>query len=264
MTDNNNTKKDDTKGGKSHNGPPTEIHHHYYYKAPRVKKKHSSKPYIIGAMLFLTAVIGLAAGSMALVGGVFLGTSDGGFGPWDDGAADVTGRVTFLNGTGVEDATVSIVNSDLSTQTDAEGYYILYDTPTGNQELKVEYEGYNTYIRKVFITPHSEVEWDVESEEFKNENNYDFVISEGDQTIERGEESPWGEIGGILIVCAVLLIVFSVVALIGGIYAVNRKKFNVVLAGSILGIFTLVGAIFALIALFILIMSKDEFKRSEN
>jgi hypothetical protein len=35
-------------------------------------------------------------------------------------------------------------------------------------------------------------------------------------------------------------------------------------AGSILGIFTIIGALFSIIALFILLISKDEFRRESE
>jgi hypothetical protein len=241
------------------------IHHHYYYDTPPPPrpKKSSSKPTIAGALLIITAIIGIIGGFLIIAGGFFVGGIDeGNFDFFDlEDKGDISGRVTFLNGTGVESVNVTVVGTELTTQTDKDGFYIIYEAPIGNQEIKVEYEGYNTYIKKVVISS-SEVDFTMEDEDFETGNNFDFQITEGDQVIERGEYPPWGLISGLIYTCAALIIIFSIVSLIGGISAIQRKRFGLAAVGAILGIFTIIGAIFSLIALFILIISKEEFQKS--
>jgi hypothetical protein len=185
-----------------------------------------------------------------------------------NGEGDVYGRITYLNGTGVEGAAVSIEDDDMKTTTDNDGYYIFYNVPTGNKELKVEKDGYNTYIKKVFVRPsNSDLNWDdpnTEDDESNNGNEHNFEIVVGDETIERGSYPPWGLISGVIVVCAVLFVIFSIIAMLGGYFAIKRRKFGLAITGSILGIFTLVGAIFAIPALFILILSRDEFRRESK
>jgi hypothetical protein len=71
-------------------------------------------------------------------------------------------------------------------------------------------------------------------------------------------------VGGILIICGVIGIIFSILALVGGIVAVQRKMWGLALAGSILGLFTLgfffISSILSLIALILIAISRSEFK----
>jgi hypothetical protein len=242
------------------------IHHHYYYDTPPPPKpkKSSSKPTIAGALLIITAIIGIIGGFLIIAGGFFVGGIDeGNFDFFDlEDKGDITGRVTYLNGTGVEAVNVTVVGTELTTQTDSDGFYIIYEAPIGNQEIRVEHEGYNTYIKKVVISS-SEVDFTMEDENYESGNEFDFTITEGDEVIERGEYPPWGLISGLIYTCAALMVIFSIVSLIGGISAIQRKRFPLAAIGALLGILTLIGAIFSLIALFILIISKDEFQRGE-
>ncbi len=67
---------------------------------------------------------------------------------------------------------------------------------------------------------------------------------------------------GIFTICAGIEIVFSLIALLGGIMAIQRKMWALALVGSILGLFTLgflIGSILALVALILIAMSKKEF-----
>jgi hypothetical protein len=246
--------------------PPSEIHHHYYYQPPRPRPSRSSKPGIAGALLILTAIIGIIGAGFIIGSGFFVGDfSDGMNFPGTDDTGDVTGTVRFTNGTPVEGVTISIVGEDLTTETDDSGNYIILEVPSGNHEIKVEKEGYNTIIFKKFVSP-GEVKWEAKNGNghWDHENNEDFVLTEGDRTFERGEYPPWGMIGGMIFVCGVVIMVFSFITLFGGYFALKRKKFSLAIAGAILGIFTIVGAIFSLIALFILIISRNEFKKPEE
>jgi len=247
-------------------GAPDEIHHHYYYEPPRPKAGRSSKPGIAGALLIFTAIIGIIGAGFLIGSGFFVGDfSEGMNFPGTDDTGDVTGTVRYTNGTPAEGVTILIVGEDLSTETDDVGNYIILDVPSGNQKIKVEKEGYNTIIYKKFVSP-DEINWEAENGNghWDHENSEDFVLTVGDRTLERGSYPPWGMIGGMIFVCAVLILVFSIVTLLGGYYAIKRKKFSLAIAGAILGIFTIVGALFSLIALFILIISRNEFNKPQE
>ncbi|WP_455392987.1 carboxypeptidase-like regulatory domain-containing protein [[Eubacterium] cellulosolvens] len=252
----------------SREGPGArEVHHHYYYEAPRYRKQRSSKPSIAGGLLIIAGILALI-GSMFMIGGsAFIGNMDEGMEFWGAGdTGDLSGQITYLNGTPAENVTISIVGEDLSTQTDNEGNYVIYNVPTGNQEIKVEKEGYNTIIYKTYIEP-SDSNWesnDKNGRRFDTGNTEDFTISTGDQVLERGSYPPFGMIGGFMIICGIVILIFAIITLVGGYYAIKRQRFSLAIAGAILGIFTVVGTLFAIIALFILIISRDEFRAHEH
>lgn len=61
-----------------------------------------------------------------------------------------------------------------------------------------------------------------------------------------------------------IIIVLSIGALIGGILAITRKYFVIAMIGAVIGIiagfFTLIGIVLGLVALILLLISKDEFE----
>ena len=67
-----------------------------------------------------------------------------------------------------------------------------------------------------------------------------------------------GFIVGILITIAVFLTIIGILSLLGGISALQRKRWGLALAGSIAGIFCN-SAILGILALIFNVMSKDEF-----
>jgi hypothetical protein len=240
-----------------------EIHYHYYYEpSAYAPKRRSSKPGIAGALMILTAILGIISAVLLISGSVFVGGMGEGFEFFgDDGKGDINGTITFLNGTPVENATISIVGEPLSTQTDDEGNYIIYNVPSGNHEIKIEKEGYNTIIYKTFIGPSDfKFEQNHDNRNSDSENEFDFVLTPGSEELERGTYPPFQLLGGFMVICGIVIIILSIVTIFGGYYALQRRKFGFVIAGAILGLFTGIGIIFALIAIFILVLSRDEFR----
>ncbi|HEX7392237.1 MAG TPA: hypothetical protein VF374_04725 [Thermoplasmata archaeon] len=88
-------------------------------------------------------------------------------------------------------------------------------------------------------------------------------IGMGGVLIAGGTASSWlplvgGEIAGILAVCGAILLILGIIALLGGIFAVQRKNFGIAVLGGILGL--VAWFIPALIGLILIAVSKDEFK----
>ncbi len=241
---------------------PGEMHYHYYYEPPRQIKRRSSKPTIAGALLIINALLAFVlVGFLVTVGWMFT-SSDGSFevfGMEDKG--DITGTVVYDNGTPAEGVSISIEGEDFITQTNEDGRYYLYDVPSGNQKIVVEKDGYNTIIYKAFVDP-SKSTHTSSDQTVEGGNEFDFTLTEGNQTLERGSYPPWDLISRILIVCAALMLIFAIITLIGGYYAIKRTHFGIALTGAILGVIT--GGILALIALFILLISKEEFNGQVN
>lgn len=66
------------------------------------------------------------------------------------------------------------------------------------------------------------------------------------------------DVSGILAVCGIIWIVLSLIGLLGGIFAMQRKHFGLAIVGGIFSL--LVGFfIFGLIGLILVAISKDEF-----
>lgn len=71
------------------------------------------------------------------------------------------------------------------------------------------------------------------------------------------------EIAGSLCVCSGIDILFGLASVVGGIFAIQRKHFALALIGAILGMLGIgfvIGALFGLIALVLIAVSKAEFE----
>ncbi len=62
----------------------------------------------------------------------------------------------------------------------------------------------------------------------------------------------------ILVIAAVFLLIVGILPIIGGIYALQRKKWGLALAGSIVAIFG--SSIMGILATIFIAMAKDEFE----
>jgi len=73
----------------------------------------------------------------------------------------------------------------------------------------------------------------------------------------------WDDVMGILKGCAVVEIILGVVAVLGGIFAIQRKHFGLAIAGSLMGMFGFgmtIGALLGLIGLILIALSRKEFQ----
>lgn len=68
---------------------------------------------------------------------------------------------------------------------------------------------------------------------------------------------------GILVTCGVIWFIIGLVALIGGVFAIRRKKWGIAIVGGVFALFTIgpyfLGSILGLIGLILIAISKDEF-----
>ena len=67
------------------------------------------------------------------------------------------------------------------------------------------------------------------------------------------------DITTILIIIAVTMAILGILAIIGGIYALQRKKWGLALTGSIAALFPVVGLL-GIAAIILTLLSRDEFK----
>jgi len=73
---------------------------------------------------------------------------------------------------------------------------------------------------------------------------------------------PTGILAGAIIICGAIGIIFSLIALLGGVFAIQRKMWGLGIAGGVLGLFSFgffLGSILALIGLILIAVSHKEF-----
>ncbi len=71
-----------------------------------------------------------------------------------------------------------------------------------------------------------------------------------------------GFVEGVMVIIAILLVVFSMLPLIGGIYAVQRKNWGWALTGSIVAILS--STILGIASTVLVSLSKNEFEKSNR
>ncbi|MDD1768380.1 MAG: zinc ribbon domain-containing protein [Methanomassiliicoccales archaeon] len=68
---------------------------------------------------------------------------------------------------------------------------------------------------------------------------------------------------GVLVACGVIWFIIGLIALIGGIFAIRRKRWGIAIVGGVFGLLTIgpyfIGSILGLIGLILIAISKDEF-----
>ena len=67
---------------------------------------------------------------------------------------------------------------------------------------------------------------------------------------------------GFLIACGAIGVIFSIIAILGGIFAVKRTKWAIALVGGIFGLLSVgyfLGSLFGLIGLILVAISKNQF-----
>jgi len=69
---------------------------------------------------------------------------------------------------------------------------------------------------------------------------------------------PYVDVAGIIMVCGAILVVFGLISLLGGIFALQRKNYGMALVGAIFALFCGF-LIFGILALIFVILAKDEF-----
>jgi hypothetical protein len=243
---------------------PGEMHYHYYYEPPRMQKPRSSKPTIAGVLLLIQAIMSVIAVVFLIGAGMFMGSPGDGFmffGAEDTG--DITGEVTSFNdGLPIENATITVLGTDLSAMTNEKGEYLIYNVPVGNQRIQVEKEGFNTIILKTFVEPEN-MDMDMDpNEPDRPKNHEEFILTDGNDVIEKGSYPPWELIRNLVLVCGVILVILTILVILGAYASFKRENFRLAIVGAVAGIITL--GLFSFIALFILLLAKDEFKKPQK
>ncbi len=229
------------------------------------RTKGSQKPGIAGALLIICGIIGILFGTVLLATAPFVDELIDN--NWSAATRVIRGRVTTVNGTPIANATITVHDDNLTVTTNASGAYVIHGVPVGYCEITVEKTGYRTVRYKTFIVekgtggsqPGSKVETGDDVE-------LDFTLRKGAGTRTYGVPVATFARMGMTIFGAISLF-FALVALVGGLYALKRRKLWLVVLGSILGFLSVgfaIGSILALVALFIAILARKEFARSKR
>ena len=204
--------------------------------------KHSLKPVVAGVLLIVIFLLG------TIMAGALLFSLDT---LTDTGMTSTySGTVVDEDGSKLAGVNVTIEGTTLATTTDGSGDFKFANITGGEHTLVFTSPGYKTLRAEVFVLP-----WDIPLP------TQDFTLEPGTGTTsQRGLMLVVLDLAPAL---AVGILALSVVALIGGILALLRKYFVFAVVGAVCGIiagfFSIVGIPLGIIALVLLLISKEEF-----
>jgi hypothetical protein len=209
-------------------------------RVPKAPRPRTFKP-LVAAVL----ILGTAAGGFVYAGGLIAAPLS----PWVTGdSSEMTGHVKD-NATPshpLANATVA-VGSRLATTNDT-GYFEISGVPSGRQVIVVDSAGYRQ-LRFITIVSGGSV------------TPYSFVLTPGNGTRTESDVSDWVN---FFYTCGGITAVMSSLALLGGLFAAQRKRFSVATAGGIIGmgIVPLIpfSTLFCLGAIVVLLFSRSEFQ----
>lgn len=209
---------------------------------PSVKPVTSSKPIIAGALLIIVFILGMATGLSILLAGedVF------------EGNGIYEAKVVDNEGNALQGVEIYLVNQTFPiAETDENGFFKV-NLSAGRHVIELRKEGYNTIRVEVFVLP--------SNLPFKASMRDEFTMLEGNKIKE--EKTLMAMAMDMVPVFAYAIILISFLPLIGAIFCFMKKHFVVAIIGAIFGIFTLgfiIGALLSIVALILLIISRDEF-----
>jgi hypothetical protein len=163
--------------------------------------------------------------------------------------AGLTGSVKILV-TDQSNNTLSNVKvqiNEIYGVTNSKGYFSADNIELGIQDLKISKNNYNNQSREILISPFLKYE--------------STIILENESGQMKNIE--FNNTG-----CTIILVIFSIIALIGSFVCFKRQHFDIAIVCSVIGIFTfgffLIGSILAIIAVIIIFKSKDEFENGKK
>jgi len=202
-------------------------------------KPRTDKPMIAAVILICVFVLGA---SSAVFSETFIEV------PLDVlSGAGITGTVEFMiiDHSNNSFPNVSITIDEISCITNANGKCSVGNVSLGIKEVELSISENKTLTREILVTPFI--------------SSYNEIIVKEDSK----KHMPYETMG-----CSIILIVFSVIALFGVVASLKRQHFDVAVAGSMLGIFSfgffMIGSILSIIALIIIIRSKEEFENGKK
>jgi len=182
--------------------------------------------------------------------------------PSDDLEADPTITTMTISGSVIDysttlpipNADVNIIGTGQSTTTNAEGFYVLDNAPTGDQTITVSASGYKSVSKSVRLSPVPEKIIDFELEKGSGTVSIDDTSSETYDEAE-DDDGSWNILG-------ILMLVFAILAIVSAYLAFNKMLFWLCGITAFFGTLSFgfgIGLFLGLVALVLILSSKDKF-----
>jgi DNA-directed RNA polymerase subunit RPC12/RpoP len=204
-------------------------------------KPHTNRPMIAAIILIVVFGLGITTAilSETFIESTFDLASDMGM----TGTIEI--KVENKDNESLEDTTVKI--DGITKKTNKDGIFSADGVDLGIKTLEISHDDYKTYKREILITPFFSYESDIKMESGSGEGKLEEFNGSG---------------------CTLILIIFSVFALLGTIVCLKRQYLDVAYAGSLIGIlsfgFFFIGSILSIVAFVLIMKSKEEFENGKK
>jgi len=206
---------------------------------PTIRKiKPSSKPMLAGVLLLTVFLLGIVMGGIVLTHENVL----------SHGSGDYAGKIIDNNGHALKGVIVTIEKENISVTSDDNGEFFFENVSAGKHTIDLKKEGYVNIRAGIFVLP------------IKSPIKPKFVMKKGEGT--ENEKGLILRAIDALPVISTTIIIISFLPLIGAIFCFMKKYFFIAIISSIAGIFSIgffIGSILSIIALVILLLSREEF-----
>ena len=152
-----------------------------------------------------------------------------------------TAEISVINHLNQSMDNVSITINNAITDTNVDGLFHLENVTLGIQSVYINKSGYESIEREILVLPFIVTHHEIKMEEGTGNINVAFDT----------------------LGCSLIFAILSVFALISAVACLKREHFDVAVAGSIIGLFSigffLIGAVISIIAFVIIMKCKEEF-----
>ena len=199
-------------------------------------KPKTNRPMLAAIILICVFVIGL---STSLFSQTFIETSlDVASGVGFNGSVKLT--ITDIENKTIDRANIKI--NGISGLTNNSGIFYIENVDLGIKNLEITTSGYKTYKKEIMVSPF-----------FNYEDTIKLNNGSGTEDLIEFNSSS----------CTLIILIFSIFALLGSLVCLKRQYFDVAVVSSLIGIFSFgfffIGTILSIIAFIVIIKSKDEF-----
>ena len=220
-------------------------------------KEKTNKPMIAGILLVIVFISAIITSSSVLITIEPMKTNEKFLNNIFASIGEVTITGTVLDNITkqpIKNVTISVVDTNISTFS-KNGSFELKNVPVGYRTLNISAEDYKTLHVKIFL---------LKNLFSKEKIKQDFYLDKGSGVEEKEERGLLNLLIKSWYICSILIIIFGLLALVGAIACFMRKYIIIALIGSIFGIFTFgiifIGPLCSIIALIIILLSREEFK----
>jgi hypothetical protein len=227
------------------------------YQAPSGKTFTLGKLQIAGILLIIVFIWGIvSAVTIAMFEIHLLALTEF----EDDNRADISGFVTDEEGHSLVNATVAIHGTQHFAKTNSEGFYTIEDVREGEYEVEASLKDYGSVTKRVSLNANSPT-------------LVNFILEEGgyDKTINERYGSNLSDLRYLNFATAIFIVIYSSLALMGGILAYFQRFYWIAMFGSLCGIISgilsigiIIAPILSIIALILIVRHQDEFTTSET